>query len=339
MVALVLTHLPTGGTDGSAAPSSDRPATAAASGTGSLGSEFAAPVATSTAAQPCGRSRKPPRWDHVVWIWLENHSYNQTLGPLGSAAQRKMPYFNLLARTCGLATDYHAITHPSLPNYLHAVSGRSSATKTCAPRSCSQRQVSLFTLLNRARKSWRVYSESMPTVCSATDQGRYRVKHNPAPYFPGLGRTCRVGNQPLGTPTRGNFSTALARNRVAAFNFVVPNMCNSTHDCPLATGDRWLRGWMPRILGSRAYRTGRTAIFISWDEGAGGRERMACSTSRDASCHVATVIVSPSTGRGARSRVSYSHWSLLRTTQEMLRVGPLLGNAVRAYSMRRPFGL
>lgn len=295
--------------------------------------------ARSTTVQPCGRTRTPRTWDHVIWIWLENHSVNQTIGSTSSSAGRSMPYFNGLARSCGLATNYHAITHPSLPNYLNAVSGSSTARSNCSPRSCSQRQTSLLTLLNRSHKTWRVYSESMSSACSARDVGLYRVKHNPAPYFPALGRTCRLGNQPLGTPTRGNFASALAHSRVARFNFVVPNMCNSAHDCSLAAGDRWLRLWVPRILASQSYRAGRTAIFVSWDEGAGGRHGMSCATSTDQSCHVATVVVSPSTRRGARSAISFSHWSLLRTTEEMLRVRPLLGHSARSNSMRRAFGL
>ena len=296
-------------------------------------------AARSIAAQPCGRTRTPRRWDHIIWIWFENHSLNQTIGATGSRSQRTMPYYNFLARGCGLATNYHAITHPSLPNYINAVSGASTATSNCAPKSCSQRQASLFSVMNRLRKSWRAYSESMPSLCSKTDKGLYRVKHNPAAYFTNLGISCRRYNQPLGSPARGNFSAALAGNRVAQFNFVLPNMCNSTHDCSLTTADNWLRAWMPRILNSRAYRSGRTAVFISWDEGAGGRSRMACAASQDNSCRIANVVVSPSTRRGARSAVSYSHWSLLRTTEEMLGIRPLLGRAARAYSMRRPFGL
>ncbi len=295
--------------------------------------------ARSTVAQPCGRTRTPRTWDHVIWIWLENHAVNQTIGSTRSLAGRSMPYFNGLARGCGLATNYHAITHPSLPNYINAVSGSSTASTNCSPRSCSQRQTSLFSLLNKSHNTWRVYSESMSSACSARDVGLYRVKHNAAPYFPALGRTCRLGNQPLGTSTRGSFASALAHNRVARFNFVVPNMCNSTHDCSLAAGDRWLRLWVPRILSSNSYRAGRTAIFVSWDEGEGGHNRMSCATSTDQSCHVATVVVSPSTRRGARSAISFSHWSLLRTTEEMLRVRPLLGHSARANSMRRAFGL
>ena len=57
----------------------------------------------------------------MIWIWLENHSYRQIIG--SSSA----PYINSLARACGLATNYKAVTHPSLPNYIAATSGETWA--------------------------------------------------------------------------------------------------------------------------------------------------------------------------------------------------------------------
>jgi hypothetical protein len=57
-------------------------------------------------------------WDHVVWIWFENHSYGAIVGS-GSA-----PFINReVIRRCGLATNYHSLVHPSLPNYIAATSG------------------------------------------------------------------------------------------------------------------------------------------------------------------------------------------------------------------------
>ena len=72
-------------------------------------------AATSTA--PCGRTSHHAAIHHVIWIFMENHGYNQVIGA------KAAPYENLLASQCGLATNYHGITHPSLPNYIAATSG------------------------------------------------------------------------------------------------------------------------------------------------------------------------------------------------------------------------
>src|SRR5438874_2046442 len=67
----------------------------------------------------CGQraTQHPVRVGHVVWIWMENHSYSGIIGSPDA------PYLNSLAAQCGLTTNYRAITHPSLPNYLAATSG------------------------------------------------------------------------------------------------------------------------------------------------------------------------------------------------------------------------
>src|SRR6266545_6461726 len=71
------------------------------------------------AGRICGRAAKPPAtWAHVIWIWMENHDYTSVVG------NPRAPYENnALIGGCGLATNYHNITHPSLPNYLAATSG------------------------------------------------------------------------------------------------------------------------------------------------------------------------------------------------------------------------
>jgi hypothetical protein len=55
---------------------------------------------------------------HVYVIMMENHAYAQIIGDTTDA-----PNMNTLAQTYGQATKYYGVTHPSLPNYLAAISG------------------------------------------------------------------------------------------------------------------------------------------------------------------------------------------------------------------------
>lgn len=55
--------------------------------------------------------------DHVFVIMMENHGYSQIIG--NPAA----PYTNQLAESANLATNYFAVGHPSLTNYLEVVGG------------------------------------------------------------------------------------------------------------------------------------------------------------------------------------------------------------------------
>lgn len=58
-----------------------------------------------------------PRLDHVFVIMMENHGFSQIID------NPSAPYLNYLAQTDNLATNYYAIAHPSLNNYLEIVGG------------------------------------------------------------------------------------------------------------------------------------------------------------------------------------------------------------------------
>ena len=269
---------------------------------------------------------------------MENHSYDEIIGPAGSSAAGNAPYTNSLANACGLATNYHNVTHPSLPNYLSSVAGTTSGVQSdCAPADCPQTTPTLFGQLDSVHRSWRGYDESMPTNCDTESVGNYAAKHNPAVYYPALSSVCAASDVPMGS-TSGAFATALTSGALPAFSFVTPDICDDTHDCPIATGDHWLSTWVPRIVGSPAYRDGEVVLFITWDEGSGD-STSGCATNTTASdCHVATLVVSPSTPAGSRSGVLFNHYALLRTTEQLLGLG-FLGAAAQATSMRTAFRL
>jgi len=78
-------------------------------------SSGASATATISVNTPCG-SVATTTYTHVVWIMLENQGYSVVGSP-------SAPYFNELSDQCGLATNYYAISHPSLPNYVALTSG------------------------------------------------------------------------------------------------------------------------------------------------------------------------------------------------------------------------
>jgi hypothetical protein len=276
-------------------------------------------VATARLAGACHGAKPPARYDHVVWIWFENHGLDAVIG------SPKAPYINAVTRTCGLATRYSAISHPSLPNYIAATSGGTQGIHNDdPPQANATRAVSIFQIV----RSWRSYQESMARPCALKSSHRYAVRHDPAAYYLRIRSTLCARDVPLGTPTSGALASDLRRNRLPKFSFITPDVCNDMHDCSVGTGDAWLRRWLPVLLSSRAYRAGKTAIFITWDESEGGKGN-----------RVATIAVAPSVRRGSRTNVALDHYSLLRTTESMLNVRPLLGSAAHARSMRGPLHL
>jgi phosphatidylinositol-3-phosphatase len=301
------------------------------------------PDGASRASAPSGicgwRDTPPARYDHVVWVLLENHSRPQLIGPAGSREADRSPYLNSLARRCGLATNYLALTHPSLPNYLALTSGSTGGVRrTCTPDACPQRRTTIFDQLAGPGGGWRIYAEGMPSACHRRDSGRYVVRHNPATYFPVA--DCAAHDVPLGTATRGRLVDDLAAGRLPALTLVVPDQCHNTHDCAIDAGDEWLSQMVPRLVRSPLYRAGRTAVVVTWDEGAGGTRGQDCRAHPDRSCRVATVVLSPTTRPGTRSSVALDHYSLLEATSRMLGVPPLGHAADRTTRDLRPaFGL
>lgn len=77
---------------------------------------FAAFVGTAI-AQEGAVPKGVPHLDHAFVIMMENHGYSEILG------NPSAPFTNAYAKSANLATNYFAVAHPSLNNYLETVGG------------------------------------------------------------------------------------------------------------------------------------------------------------------------------------------------------------------------
>jgi phosphatidylinositol-3-phosphatase len=295
----------------------------AAVGVIALSLGLSGPGSTNAAASAaCGTAAGPANIRHVVWVFMENHSYNQIIGNTSEA-----PYLNQLSSQCGLATNYFAVSHPSLPNYIAATSGSTQGITDDNPPADHPLAVdSIYSQVKAAGMQWRDYEESAPGNCPSDSSGEYAVKHDPAPYYTGIAADCAQWDVPLGTTSSGNLLNDLNAGSLPAFSFVTPNLCNDMHDCSISTGDNWLQSWIPKITSSANYQAGNTAIFITWDEDDGS-----------SSNHVATIVISPYTPAGATSGTEFTHYSLLKTSEQLLGINTFLANAAGASSMVSAF--
>jgi len=284
------------------------------------------------ASGPCGTATTPHAYQHVIWIWMENHSFGDIIGNTSQA-----PYLNSLAARCGLATDYHNTTHPSLPNYLAATSGIAQGSLPATVYLdcnvsviCDMTAGSIF----GQGESWKAYQESMPSNCDKSNSGEYAVRHNPPAYYTSLSG-CASKDVPY-----SQLATDLAGSALPAFSFITPNLIDDMHDGTIAQGDAWLASHLPAILNSKQYQAGTTAVFITWDEGSGGYPIEDCDNTgtTDASCRVPTIVISPTTPAGATSGTFFDHYSLLGTTEQLLGL-PRLASAASASTMTAAFHL
>ena len=77
----------------------------------------AAALVSTTFAQEGAVPKGIPHLDHVFVVMMENHAYGQIIN------NPDAPYINELAKKTNLASNYFAVAHPSLTNYLEVVGG------------------------------------------------------------------------------------------------------------------------------------------------------------------------------------------------------------------------
>ncbi len=264
--------------------------------------------AVATPSRPCGVPGATRAYHHVVWILLENVGYSV----IGSS---DAPYLNHLAAECGLATNDVAATHPSLPNYIALTSG--SPQGISDDNDPASHPLNVPNIFAQLKGRWRSYAESMPTSCDKVSSGNYAAKHNPAVYYTNLGGTCARNDVAL--PGKPSFAMP--------FTFVAPNICNDMHSCSVSTGDTWLKGFVPKVLSSPEYRSGSLVLVITFDE-----------SDSSSTNQIPTVVLAPSVPRGLKVSAPLTHYSLLRTTEQILHL-PFIGGARTARSMLGPFHL
>ncbi len=237
---------------------------------------------------------------HVFVILMENHSYTQVWNTAST------PYITALGKAYTWASNYHAITHPSLPNYLDIYGGSNyGITTDCSPSSsCHINARNLADNLQAKGLTWRFYEESMPAPCYLTSSGNYAPKHDPVVYFDDV-RTnkTRCDSHVVAYTALATDLATLATTK--NFSFITPNLCDDMHDCSVSTGDNWLKSHVPAILKSPACVSAKCLVIITWDEDNGSSGN-----------HVCTIFA----GSGAKtagyvSTKSYNHYSLLRTVE------------------------
>jgi len=238
-----------------------------------------------------------PAPSHVFVIVLENRSYSQLIGD---------PYIASLAAAYGIATNYHGVSHPSLPNYLALTSGSTWGIADDGFHALPAGGIGAQ--LTAAGIDWRAYMEGMTDGCYRSPSP-YALKHNPFAYY---GSTCPAQVVPF-----TQFPTDM-NGTVPRFVWITPNLCHDGHDCSNAVAEGWLAQTVPVILATSAWRDGGV-LFITWDEG------------EDSANSVLTLVIHPDPLLH-QSSLAYNHYSLLATIEDQLGLGRL-GLAARATPM------
>lgn len=307
---------------------------------------------TAQARSLCGTTKATAAPRHVVIVMLENRSYNQVIGN-GAA-----PFENSLATSCGVAASMWGATHSSAANYLAVSAGQfpSSSVHGCNYAACASTETSIYQQLGSAGRGWKAYEEAMPSACDKSSGPSYKIGHNPPIFFTGIsGSECKARDVPVANLTMrsGAFWHDLEGGHLRAVSWITPDTSDDGEascggDCALSLADSWLQNFLSLVAASNEYRSGSTAIFVTYDEGTGAgskigedcTDKAADLAGSQPSCHVPFFVIYPGTRPGARSKTFFDHYSLTRTIEDFFGLGYLAHAAdSQTASLAGHFGL
>ena len=295
----------------------------------------------------CRAASGVPLFSHVYVVMMEN----TTLATLQSAMSGgTAPNLKAMAASYATGSDYHGVTHPSLPNYIALTSGGTqnvvcdcsaqpglgtcnSSSLACEgeialgfPCSCPNSATNLADQLETAGKTWMAFGEDMGTPCNLTDSGNYAQRHVPFLYYDDIQTTARCAAHVVDF---SNFSLTSP----AAFNFIAPNLIDDMHNPDPVTsaatvnipnGDKWVGPQVAAITASAAYQSGGLLVVL-WDEDDGSGGLLG-----DTDDPIGIFVMSPYARSGGYvSSVMGNHYSLLATIEDGLGL-PRLGSAAAA---------
>lgn len=255
----------------------------------------------------------------MVLLVEENHSYSDVIG------NSDMPYLNSLAQQYGLAAQYYANAHPSLPNYFMLTVGKTETDSDSFTGVVNDDNV--VRELVKAGKSWKSYAEALPSAgYLGGDSGDYLRHHNPFVYFSDVQND---SSQAANIVPFTQFPSDLANNALPQYSFVVPDILDDAHNGTLAQADSWLQQNIAPLIANANFQSSGVLI-ITFDE----------SETTDTAYgggHIPTVIVSSQAKKGYVSQALFQHQSTLQLTLAASGVNSFPGAAASAPSMAEFF--
>ena len=292
------------------------------------------PGEANTRAAPATASSQAPAFDHIFVILEENQDYEHIVG------NPDAPFINSLIAANFLQTDYHALGHGSLPDYLGLVSGSTQPQAIGAPsRDCmpdwtvnppscavtAPDPSNIADLIEQSHRTWRAYLQGMKQPCRwQSASADYDIYHNPFVYFATIegggavsSRRCIEHDVDLYADPRHTLHADLtSASTTPNFVFIVPSNHYNMHDDRWRPADNFLRDILTgtnasgqngtnaiNIFSSPAWTGGRSIAYLVWDEDSGTRIN-----------HVAAVAVGNwVNGPHGEDGASFNHYSLLKT--------------------------
>jgi len=262
----------------------------------------------------------------VFVVALENTDAARLYGNRTDAAYINDSLLPKYARSSAFE-DELPLSIPSEPHYIWMEAGTNAFSdhtfKDDAAPSSSVSTSSTAHLVTQIRKAgngvtWMSYQEGLDSAtgtCPIAASGFYAPKHDPFVFFQDIAGSppsktdayCSAHHKPM-----ASLAEDLLSRKVARYNFVTPNLCHDMHGadgCPdgnnIRSGDNWLKANLPPLIAYADANAG--VILLVWDEG-------------DATGHMPFLVIGPHVKKGYVSAVPYTHSSILKSMERILRL-------------------
>jgi hypothetical protein len=240
-----------------------------------------------------------PSFKKVMIVIFENMDYSEVINE---------PFFGGLAKNGANLTQFFAEVHPSQPNYIALTSGSMQGVKNDSNIDLNVK--SIADLLEAQGKSWKVYIEGWPGNCyTGSRSGAYARKHNPFVSYLNIQKDKTRCNAHLvdASALPGDISAGTLPD----YSFYVPDLNNDGHDTDASFADRWYGGAFGPLLKDPKF-TKDLLLVTTFDE-----------SSLSGGQHIYTTIWGDSVVPGSAPTTKYSHYSILRTIEDVLGLGTL----------------
>jgi hypothetical protein len=265
-------------------------------------------------------------FDRVLIIVLENVDYE--------VASQDKNFADLAAQGASF-TNFHALFHPSYPNYLAMVAGTDFGIHRRG-RYLADNQVNFpndaehRTIADRmiaAGLDFKQYTEELPNATCpwnfssqhvSDKRGNYVRRHVPFLSFREVqqkwcDRVIRVDSG-----KSDNFFVQDARKGLVAYSFYTPNMNHDGHDTNAQTAGAWVKKFLSDTF-TEKLRQG-TLVVVTFDESGGNADNRIYTL-------LLGDMVKPANQQDPKALAKpYNHYSVLRTIENNFGLEPLTEN-------------
>jgi len=254
-----------------------------------------------------------PTWPKFFLMMFENQGYDEVMN--------NSVWAPIVANSF-LLTDYHAVTHPSQPNYVAQLGGNYFTCTTDA--NCNLDKPNLVDLFDPQGVTWKAYEENYTPgkngACNlATEAYPYYRKHDPFMSFIDItSNITRCQNIVDNTTLQQD----IKNNALPAFSYYTPNINDDGHDTGLTYAGNYFQSWMntwyyPNNGPGQAFYN--VLFMVTWDEDEGSEDN-----------HVVAFFKGQNLTYGGTGVDSYTHYSITKFVEQNWGLGNLGQNDVTA---------